>query len=374
MKRNRQTVIITGVIILTLLFCSVYAAKTYELTFNNNFQTGSVDIDIEQYEVLGDGTEQIVNGGVVMPNQDVSYIPRVTNPRSEGYVRVKAQIIMDKEIPLPITLNNIYGLNSNWVQRGEYFYCTKVLDTGETSDIFQGIHIPEEWTQETASGFTIELTADVIQDDNFEPDFDAALPWGSVDIEQAKEVDNLDYNVAHKITSSPTWKYTSSKGLETKTEDLFKNFDYYMAGDSYKDTLTMQNKSKHDIKVYFRTDNLPSDLLAQMDLKIYCNGKKVYEGDLYSSSLDEWAELTIIGAGEDQEFTFEVSLPKESKNYYSVLKDKVVWKFRIEELPDESGVQTGDVSKMMPMVIAVLAALIVIAIVLKPRRKKEDEE
>ena len=349
----------------------VYAAKVYEISFTNNFETGSVDVQIEQYEVLEDGSEKLIDPGVVMPNMDVSYIPRVTNLRSDSYVRVKVDIVMDKEIPQPITLDSVYNLNKDWVQRGDYFYYTKVMKTDETSDLFEGFHVPEEWLHETASGFTINLTVDAVQDDHFTPDFDSELPWGTIEIEQAKEEDNIVYGVAKQVGDSPSFEYTASKGLEASTTDLFSNFDHYMAGDVYSDTLTMKNKSDNDIVIYFRTQNERDDLLDQMDLKIDCAGETIYEGNLASEALFEYEELTVIKANSSEDFDFEVKLPEKSQNYYSVLKDKVVWQFKVVEIRDDA-TQTGDDwNRMFYTIILVLAAIT--AIFAFMTRRKETE-
>lgn len=370
MKKNKKRVAIICVLLLIAAGCTaVFAAKVYEISFTNNVKTGSVDIKIEQYEITDEG-EKLIDPGEVMPNQDVSYIPRVTNLRNDGYVRVKAEIEMEKEITRPITLDCVYGLNEEWIRVGDYYYLTKVLKTGESSDIFEGFNVPASWTQDDACGFTIKLTADVVQDDFFEPDFKSLAPWGSIEIEQAKEEDNITYGVAKQISDSPVWEYTQSKGFETETKDLFKNFDYFMAGDSYKDTLQMKNSCNNDIIVYFKTTTENRDLLEQMQLKITCNGKAVYEGKLASTKLNKYAELTTIKKGTSQDFEFEVFLPEESQNFYSVLEDNVIWQFKVEEI--EKHVKTGDDFDALPfLAVSVIAFILIIS--LAATRRKPDE-
>jgi len=371
MRTNKKRVIISCILLLTIAGCAAFAAKVYEISFTNNIKTGSVDIQIEQYEKTEEG-EQLVDAGEVMPNQDVSYIPRVTNLREDGYVRVKAEIIMDKIIPMPITLDHTYGHNEEWIRVGDYFYLTRVLETGESSDIFEGFNIPAEWTQEAASGFNIKLTADVVQADFFEPDFTSLAPWGSLEIEEAKEEDNIIYGIAKETVPSPSWNYTSAKGLESETEDLFQNFDHFMAGDSYKDTLEMKNSSKNDIKVYFKTTTIKTDLLDQMQLKITCNDEIIYEGNLTTEPLNKYKELTLIKKGTAQDFEFEILLPDESQNYYSVLEDSVIWQFKVDEIEE---VKTGDDSNILPFIaVGIIALMIIISLVVTRRRGNENEK
>ena len=355
MKPDRRAVIAIWTSIAVIACTAVYAAKVYEISFQNEFKTGSVDIKIEQYEKTEQG-EKLIDPGVVMPNQDVSYIPRVTNLRSDGYVRVKVELKMDKEITRPLTIDDVYDVGREWLQRGEYFYNTEVMKTNETSDLFEGFHIPDEWTQDKASGFKFSVTADVIQDDNFEPDFDSQAPWGNIEIERAKEEDNIVYGIAtEKKNDNLYFRYGSSTGLESEYTDLFAGFDRFMAGDRYKDTLEMQNRSDNDILVYFKTQAVNDDLLEKMRLRIKCGEEKVYDGDLVSAELNEYKALTEVKAGSDGRFDFEVMLPEDSGNYYSVLEDKVIWKFRVEEADKGRGVMTGDGTDII--IIIVLAAL-----------------
>lgn len=355
MKPDRRAVIAICTSIAVIACIAVYAAEVYEISFHNELKTGSVDIKIEQYEKTEQG-EKLIDPGEVMPNQDVSYIPRVTNLRSDGYVRVKVELKMDKEITRPLTIDDVYDVGREWIQRGEYFYNTEVMKTNETSDLFGGFHIPAEWTQDNASGFKFSVTADVIQDDNFEPDFDLHAPWGNIEIERAKEEDNIVYGIAtEKKDDNFYFRYESSTGLESEYTDLFAGFDCFMAGDIYKDTLRMQNRSGNDMLIYFKTQAVNDDLLEKMRLRIKCGGENVYEGDLVSAELNDYKVLTEVKAGCDGRFDFEVMLPEDSENYYSVLEDKVIWKFRIEESDKDSGAMTGDGSDII--IIIALAAL-----------------
>lgn len=371
MKNNCEKITAICVVMVIIFGCVVYAANMYEVSYTNKVMTGSTDIKVEQYEITENG-EKLIDPGMVMPNMNVSYIPRVTNLRSEGYVRVKVDIVMEKDVPQPIVLDHVYGINDDWLRIGDYFYNTKKLVPGESSDIFEGFNIPEQWTNETASGFAIKLKADVVQTDFFEPDFSSALPWGCIEIENAKEEDNVTYGIARQIKASPEWTYTEVAGFETTTGNLFHNFDHFMAGDSFKDTLAMNNKASNDIKVYFKTDVMSADLLKQITLKILCNGNTVYEGDLESNEMDTYFYLTTIKSGGFQDFVFEVLLPEKSQNYYSVLKENVVWKFKVAEMSES--VKTGDENNILPFIAASIIALLAFALLLIIRRKEDGSE
>lgn len=363
--KRKSTLLYILVIVLVATGSVVYAEKISEISFTNWFETGSVDVRIRQYEVTRKG-EVLSTPGQVMPNQDVSYIPRVINLRAESYVRVKVEIQMDEDVANPITLENVLGFNKEWVQRGDYFYLTKSLKTNETSDLFRGFHVPKEWEQDTACGFTIRVAVDALQKEYVVPNFDSIAPWGTVKIEHAKQEDNIDYGIAKKMKVSPVMEYTELDGLESKISDLFTNFNYFMAGDTYRDTLQMKNRSEHPIKLYFKTDTMETDLTSQMNVKIYCDGKILYDGKLHSPSLGQYQYLTVIPQNTIKDFDFEVHLPKNSKNYYSVLKDKVIWKFSCKELGTmESNVQTGDKENGMAVWLLLMISSILIIILIK---------
>lgn len=377
MKNGKKKQIFLTALLLVLALCSiVYAAKVNEIAFTNHVETGSVDVKIEQFEMTEDG-RRVAFPGEVMPNMDVSYIPCVTNLRADSYVRVKMEVIMDEEIPIPITTADMYGISSDWVRIGDYFYCKKILKTNESSDILEGFHVPEGWTHATASPFTIRLTADAIQCDYFEPDFTSASPWGLVEIEEAKEEDDITYGIAKEKEASPVFEYRDGTGFESATSDLFKNFDYHMAGDTYSDRLTMKNVSSKKIKLYFKTETVESDLLEQMSLSIDCDGEHLYSGDLLSKKIDDWIELTEIDSGKSKDLSFEVQLPVSSKNYYSVLQDKVVWKFKALEIedPNSGATRTGDIQNpLLYAALAVIAGVLLIAAVATRRKDKEQEK
>lgn len=347
--------------------------KAYEITFKNHFQTGAVDVKVEQYEITDDGETQSMPGEV-MPNQDVSYIPRVTNLRAPSYVRVKVEIDMEQNITKPITLEQVVSLNEDWVQCGEYFYLTKPLKTNESSDLFSGFHVPEEWTQDTACGFQVKVTVDALQNVQFVPDFQSASPWGSIEIEQAKEEDHIVYGIAKQIEASPVFQYTAQKGFESSTMDLFKNFDYFMAGNSYKDNLTMKNDAECPVQIYFKTETAKGFLVDQMQLRITCAGTVIYEGSLYSESLNSYHYLTEIEAGESEKLEFEVKLPEDSKNSYSVLNEDVVWKFKCREMHiDMQEVQTGDETSICILFAIMISATTVMCLYLWKRKRVSDD-
>ncbi len=81
--------------------------------------------------------------------------------------------------------------------------------------------------------------------------------------------------------------------------------------------MPIRNRTKNDLKVYFRTENVSSDLLSKMGLRIRCGGRTVYEGDLVSEKLGTFMELTEIRQGEQELLQFEIDLGRDARNRYT---------------------------------------------------------
>ena len=371
-EMNRDFIILIAILMMSFLVV-VSATKVFTYTLKGYLNTGAVDVDITAYEVCN-GELVEATDKYVLPGEKLSYIPEVTSLREAGYVRVKVEIEMDDDTPNPITVDNVFTVCEDWLQKGDYFYCTKILGRGEKSDIFQGLSIPEDWANETASGFSIKMTADIIQSDNFNPDFQSEYPWGNVEIEIAKDDDQTNYRSAKPLSEKNVLEFDGVKGFECNTENLFRNFGTYMAGDEFADILKVKNSSNKSIDLYFRTDNVPSELLNQMKLTIRFDGKKLYQGNLASGQLDKWIKLSTLKPGEEQNLEYVIEFSEESQNYYSVLNDDITWMFKCTEL--ENGiVKTGDeTNALLWLSTSILASICLVYLVGIDRRQKRDED
>lgn len=253
-------------ILLAMLTCAVcvangiYALAGSEITFTNTLATGSVKVSIEQLKMMdGELAPSEDVSEVVYSGQSVSYIPQVKSERAPGYIRIEGSLNIPSKDPIPLTKDNVttssaVGLGEGWVYRGGYFYLTAPLSDGQTSEPFTELIIPQEAAEAKGQSLVENVSADIIQSDNFSPDFDSEAPWGQVTIETAKADDSISYGIANtqeKLNSELV--YTRAKTFECKTRDLFSGIKYHMAADSYSDELNIRNKSNNDIRLYFRT-------------------------------------------------------------------------------------------------------------------------
>ena len=248
-RKNENRIRIAACLFLIVCLLSgavIYAATHGEIAVSNQFRSGSVDLKLKTYSKTEDGEQEAVLGETVTANQTISYIPRITATRADCYVRLLVDIVMEKEIADPITLDGI-ELAEGWVQKGDLLYYTRPLKNGETVTPFESIHVPEVWNGDNASSFDIHLVADAIQAANFTPDFESDAPWGTVEIEQAKEEDKTDYRAVKQVKDAHTLSYQENGTFELSSEDLFENFSTALTGDTFKDSLKMTNHAGNRI-------------------------------------------------------------------------------------------------------------------------------
>ena len=329
-KRLLKIAVVVMAAILLATMSGISATKVYELGFKNKLDTGSVAIDLTTLSVDTEGNEVESSTQRIAPGTTVSYIPNVKNLRKDAYVRLRFEFEMSGSSTTPVTAENIQGLGSDWVKKGDYFYCKKALTRGESSRAFTGLSIPSSWDN-NATGFTVKAYADAVQAENFTPNFDSSMPWGSIVIEEAKADEIANYGVAAPITEPNTLEFKEDSGLEASTSDLFSGFTGFMAGTERSDTLLIKNASKRPITVYFKTKTTNSDLLKKVALTISFDGKNLYSGDLSSLSLEEYKELSKIPSGESKTFNYALKLPEDAENYYTALAEELEWMFKVAE-------------------------------------------
>lgn len=334
---------------------AVAYAKT-ETSVTNNFETGVVDIHLAEFMKDEQGAEvpwESCTGA--LPGTYVSKIPRVTNEGADCYVRAKLDFSIDVE-----------GLNDSFEELGEgwekypdgYYYCKNVLPTGKSSDIFQGIRIPENFPQELAGeSFTLKIDVDAVQSVHFEPAWNQDKPWGDVEILECKETGPYTFNHVEQITPLSVTFDSKSGKLFANPDDFFKNFSQVMPGDQFKDTVLLRNNGERPLRLYFRQEAKSDNLLDKITLTIQINGKKIYQGKM-GENIEELL-LAEIGNGKTAEMQFEVQVPKELDNQYTLEKEAIKWFFSAVEEGESPSFGTSYKTGVRPLFLfAVLTAAI----------------
>ena len=82
-----------------LLGSGTYVYARPETSVTNHFSTGVVDINLDEYELTANGGEEPFRdytgkkgeNPLIMPGDDISKIPRITNDGNDCYVRAKLE-------------------------------------------------------------------------------------------------------------------------------------------------------------------------------------------------------------------------------------------------------------------------------------------
>jgi hypothetical protein len=323
----------------------IYCSTTTEVI--NYFETGVVNVELQEYQIV-DGKETAwVDNPLLLPGDTVSKIPRVFIKGTDCYVRVRLTIRGIEDV----TEDNLFGINENLIKADDgYWYFKDELSFGDSFDIFQGVYIPTDFSQEWENEmFYIDIDVDAIQSKNFAPDYSLSQPWGSVEVLKYDKTEDYDLN-KFKASDGKSFKivYEGDSGKLIKNEDdFFANFPYMMPGDTYSDYAVLKNDSDTDITMYFRTADVDdSELLDKLQLKITTvidgKAKTVYEGNLRASKLNENTVLGVIPAGVSGEFYFDVTVPAELNNKYTISSSKVKWVFSTEPIEMDEPPKTGD--------------------------------
>ena len=315
-----------------------YALYQSTVSVQNHIQTGDVNIGIQEYEEK-EGKEFLYTGSegrMVLPSQRISKIPRVTNYAEPCYLRVK--ISSHSEMP-DCETQEIFGMSEEWIQAEGYYYWPEPLETGESVDIFQGVTIPSNWTEETSDktlGLTI--TAEAVQEDHFTPDFQSEQPWGEQEIELCVHEQDGSVTEVEKTYQRMTVSYEgAARNLVTVPGDFFINLGTAMPGDSLSDTVVVRNTTATEAEFFFRTE-IPEgltdeerDLMEQFELEIVREGSLLYSGSLGAEALSETpVSLGVYQPGEEGSLHFTLKLPAELKNVYARRETFVNWIFSVQ--------------------------------------------
>ncbi|MDO4869537.1 MAG: hypothetical protein Q4A65_04540 [Bacillota bacterium] len=373
--KKRIAAVLT-VMAITAAACLTYAATGGVKVFDNHIRTSDVQVQVQQLCETSSGLKEITDGSACMPGETCSYIPRVTVKGSASYVRLRFQAETNKGGKPEISARDVYGLNDRWVLKGSWFYCLDVIKRGESSDVFEGIRVPQAGQDSGFTGFRTTVTADAIQAENFTPDFERDDPWGPVTI-QASAADGSAVSRTVSAADRHVMKINRDGAIVSDSEDLFAGFGDILPGDIRTDSMTIRNDSGKKAELLFRTDNQSSELLGKVSLKLQCSGRTVYDGPLVSDTLKRPVSIACIEPGGSVEFVYTLGFPEDSDNRYQDLGRQTRWIFETKLAgSDERGaaVRTGDAGWIkMIAALALCGAMILMLVIIALKRGKNEK-
>lgn len=351
MKKKRKAVLaVGGILLLGAASVSAYS----ELSVIYQAVTGKVAVHLEEYAVK-DGKEVLwQDGESVLAGTQVSKIPRIFNDASDCYVRAEVGFQGEKEGALGLSVENLVGISTDWTKIGEYFYYKKLLPSGESVDLFQGIRIPEEWEsgRDDENTWKASVKVDAIQAAFFRPDFTSQDPWA---------MEGKGYKIEKALQREPEKKEAEGEtitfgfsedmqGFTADSQEFFSRFAPFLPGGSQTGYLEFANNTEKPRQLYVKAQILDEDeLLEKLELTIRMHiGEEirvVYQGPFLASELQEYQKAGTVLAKEKGRMEFFARLPEDAGNQYSARSGKVKFLFTTDperESPKAQSPQTGD--------------------------------
>lgn len=349
-KKSRSMIALFLVLLIVAVAVTAYAAN--DGSVKNIVRTQGVDIRVSAE----------VDDSLISPGKDIVYKPVIENKGADSWVRFK--LTADSELPL----DNFYGLSSDWVERGGYWYLTKPVLSKESVPTVSGFTMPGTLTDQSITEIEVGGTYDAIQSENFTPDFDSENPWGNVYIVES-DFDGANY-VRRVASIAPVTVDIGNSDDVVVTSDEILNYDL-IPGDVKSNTLVIENSSDIDKQVNFKSySDRANRLLQNVYIGIGDSDEEIYDGALAEANFDK--DIATIPAGEKAVINYEISVPTEVGNALQGEKGEFEWHFLTEDVIDSDAVKTGDTFPVIPLVI-VLVVAVGIPVIFKFRRRKDEK-
>lgn len=405
MSRNKMYIL---AVILILIMCvsGIYAfTNSTIVNVKNELNTGVVKIELNEYSKNVDGTESLYNDVNlnVLPGQVISLIPRISNLGDSSYVRAKIGYSNSDNSTATLTQDEINGISTKWLKKGDYWYYTEPLKSGENVDIFSSVTIPANLSNDyQGKEFKLDITAEAVQAENFKPDFDSNSPWNGIEAKDAS-VENYKTDKIQKNNSTKVEYENNADSYIEVPDNFFNKLGRVMPGDVLIDEVTIQNKTSKEVEYYVSTEkgnelsDTETELLEKLRLNITSDNKKIYEG-----KLDKIDNLSLgkYTKNEASKLLFTITVPEELQNEYANLSATLNWKFSVkvpddekqdepekEEQKDDKAVeepkeektnppspQTGDVKIKVAVGIFFISAIGLIVIIIAERKLRNKEK
>lgn len=343
---SRYKTIIFSLILTLIVPQTIYAASSpFSTNVINNIQIGDISIKLEEFQLDADNSLiPYENNKIVLPGQHVDKIVRITNMANEAWVRAKVSYTsedgiedMSEEL---ITLDD-----GKWKKIGDYYYYTEPLKNKQDINFINAVCIPPEWDGDYADkSFSIIISADAVQKDNFTPDFNSTDPWFGTVIETCVHSSFND-------TSAGTDKFSvtfegGAEGLVRVGDDFFSNFGNLMPGDVVEDKVSIKNNYHRTVDISFHTEDVSEDdVLGKIQLQIMDGDKVLYAGPM-KRYLSNEILIAHLRNGEEKEINFKLSVPDDLNNPYALATTKTKWVFKasVRFSGGSSGGGSGSVS------------------------------
>ena len=331
--KKKYKVIAVSLAIIAITTCAFAFNQT---SLKNIVKTQGIDIKVTS----NTDEEKLYSAGATF-----RYEPVIENRAMSCYVRFKLNLSNAL-----LSEDSFVGLTEDFVKRGDYFYYTKPLDNKESITTFNSFRLPADIDNEDKEEIKIIKTVDAIQSKNFTPDFNSENPWGNVEV-ISSDFDGSNY-INEVISIKPINLTINSNKEITLTDKDILNFNL-VPGDVITNSIDIKNNNGKEVNVDFKAKGEDSKILRSINLKLYLDNKKIYDGDLVTKNLEEYTKLVGLSDNETASLRYEIEVPQNLNNDYQNKESKFEWKFKINDV-NNNLVKTDDLSSYLVVSIIIL--------------------
>ncbi len=327
-----------------MIISGIFAMNVEINSFKNTLSTGSVDIEINEYDKNGNSFSE--NNSVVKLGDKINLITKVHNLGMDCYIRLKLIYKIDNnELDENYYVNGDYKL---WNKTGDYYYYNSVLENNGTVQLFNELTIPTN-SSYLGKKISLNIVVEAIQAANFDNN------WDEVTI---KKSINRDYNINFNGNSMQIYQ-NDTYGQIKLSDSFFNDLENMVPGDTKSEIITIYNDSSDDNEYFLdiNYDNLISDeinLLKKINVVI-----KKENGELIvSNDLTKIKDISLgkYKSGEKDKLIISLYLPKNVDNEYSKLLLNVIFRFYIKNIEDSfNNPTTGDSGINIYIIIFILS-------------------
>jgi hypothetical protein len=178
MKRN--SLLLAGTAIALVAMTS--ASFTTSRTIINHDRYDTVDISLKMPAATDEDGD-----GLATPNEDITFVPEVSNRGAEAYIRIRPEITVTRADGRTekFDASRIASSDSDWVRNGDCFYRMKKLGEDATVTSAEKFRLPKEWGNEYQnSSITIRVDAEAVQSRNFARNGNIIDAWKPIGVEK----------------------------------------------------------------------------------------------------------------------------------------------------------------------------------------------
>ena len=360
---NKKKLFLLGIMFFVLLCISGVYALSDNIINNteSTISTSYVDIKIEEYR---DENPYIEVDEHVMPGEDVPLNAVVHNLGMDCYIRSSITYTIGNDSYN--ASDYILGDYKNWTLNGDYYYYGSIVPKDDVVSLFDIIHIPEDLSMDSSDErIVVHIIVEAVQAKNFDGN------WDDVVIEKAID---RSYSIDSEGKSEIIYENNAERYIQLEN-GFFDNLGELLPGDHLTDKITIYNSSNNRIKYYLSIDknSLSDEEIALLDHVhlVIKNG----QGNILKEGKITDIQKLLLGTynhGDQEDISFDLSIPPDLDNEYSKIATKIVWIFSVDE--ESNNPNTWDLKYDLSITLFLFSAAGLIIVMFLAKQEEDNIE